>query len=255
MKKNIVKKKLSSNEKVIGTWIRNLGSIYLIQLIAKSGFDFVYIDMEHSSMTMDTVSNLCLNAQLAGLVPIVRPADKLPHLIAKPLDCGAMGLLVPNVETVGEAIRVIQYAKYKPLGKRGVNLQGVHSNFIRLEGKYFTNFMNKESIIIVQIESKKGIKNIHDILAVEGIDGAVIGRNDLSLDLNIPGEVHHSLVNDAVNKLIKECKEINKYPGLLVNNIDEAKYWIEKGIKIIVYSNATNLLLGIYQKIIKELSD
>lgn len=255
MKKNIIKGKLSKDEIVIGTWIRNLRSDYLIQLIAKSSFDFVYIDMEHSSMTIDIVASLCLTAQLSGLVPIVRPADKLPHLLAQPLDCGAMGLLIPNVETAEEAKKVIQYSKYKPLGRRGVYLQGVHSSFIPMEGKYFTNFMNRETIIMVQIESKKGLKNIHDILSVKGVDGAVIGRNDLSLDLNLPGQVHHETVINAVKKLIKTCKKINKYPGLLVNDIDEAKYWIKMGIKIIVYSNTSNLLLKIYQKIIKELKN
>lgn len=253
MKENIVKRKLSQGEVVIGTWVRYLGCNYLINMVSQSGFDFVYIDMEHSSMSMETVADLCSTAQLSGLVPIVRPAGKLPHLISRPLDGGAMGLLIPHVDTAEEAREVVRHAKYHPVGERGMNLVGVHTGFVAPDGQHFIETMNRESLIIVQIESKKGVDNIDAILSVGGIDGAVIGRSDLSQDLNIPGQTNHPQVLACVERMIEACKVHAAYPGLLVNDLKSAEEWIGKGIQIVPYGNATGLLMKAYKKIVSGL--
>jgi len=248
-----MKRKLAQGEIVIGTWIRNLRSNYLVHMIAQSGFDFVYIDMEHSSMSLERVADLCFVAQLSGLIPIVRPAGKLPHLISKPLDCGAMGLLIPHVDIPEEARDIVRYAKFHPLGERGMNLQGVHTGFTVPDGQLFIETMNRESILIVQIESKKGIDHIDEILSVEGIDGAVIGRADLSQDLKIPGQTNHPKVLECVERLIEACKKRSAYPGLLVNDIKGAKEWIGKGIKIVPFGNATSIMMRAYKEIVSGL--
>jgi len=253
MKENIVKRKLSQGEVVIGTWVRYLGCNYLIHMVAQSGFDFVYIDMEHSSVSIETVADLCFTAQLSGLVPIVRPAGKLPHLISRPLDSGAMGLLIPHVDTAEEAREVVRHAKHHPLGERGMNLVGVHTGFAAPDGQRFIETMNRESLLIVQIESKKGIDNIDAILSVEGIDGAVIGRSDLSQDLNIPGQTNHPKVLECVERMIEACQAHGAYPGLLINDLKSAKEWIAKGIRIVPYGNATGLLMKAYKEIVAGL--
>lgn len=253
MKENQMKRKLADGDIVIGTWVRNLRSPYLVHMIARSGLDFVYIDMEHSSMNLETVADLCFAAQLSGLVPIVRPAGKLPHLISRPLDSGAMGLLIPHVDTAEEAREVVRHAKYHPLGERGMNLVGVHTGFAAPDGHRFIETMNRESVLIVQIESKKGIDNIDAILSVEGIDGAVIGRSDLSQDLNIPGQTDHPKVLECVERMIDACQAHGAYPGLLINDIKSAKEWIDKGIRIVPYGNATGLLMKAYKEIVAGL--
>jgi len=253
MKENSMKQKLARGDVVIGTWVRYLGCNALIQMVAQSGFDFVYIDMEHSSMSIETVADLCSTAQLCRLVPIVRPAGKQPHLISRPLDGGAMGLLIPHVDTAEEARTVVRHAKYHPLGERGMNLVGVHTGFSAPDGQRFIETMNRESLIIVQIESKKGIDNIDEILAVEGIDGAVIGRSDLSQDLEIPGQTRHPKVLECVERMIDACKAHGAYPGLLVSEIKSAKEWIDKGIRIVPYGNATGLLMKAYKEIVSGL--
>ncbi len=250
MKENRMKRKLADGDIVIGTWIRNLRSPYLVHMIARCGFDFVYIDMEHSSMDLETVADLCFTAQMSDIVPIVRPSGKLPHLISKPLDVGAMGLLIPHVDTAEEAREVIRHAKYQPLGERGMNLGGVHTGFTPPDGQLFIETMNRESIIIVQIESQKGIDNIDDILSVEGIEGAVIGRSDLSQDLNIPGQTQHPKVLECVERMIDACKRRGAYPGLLVKDVKGAKEWIDKGIQIVPVANATSLLMKAYKEIV-----
>ena len=253
MKENRMKRKLANGEFVIGTWIRNLRSSYLVHMIAQNGFDFVYIDMEHSSMDLGTVADLCFAAQLSGIVPIVRPSGKLPHLVSKPLDCGAMGLLIPHVDTAEEAREVVRHAKYHPLGERGMNLAGIHTGFSAPDGQHFIDTMNREIILIVQLESKMGIDNIDAILAVEGIDGAVIGRSDLSQDLNVAGQTNHPQVIACVERMIEACKTHGAYSGLLTKDVKSARQWIGKGIQIVPVGNATGLLMKAYKEIVAGL--
>ncbi len=250
MKENKMKRKLESGEMVLGTWVRNIRSTSLVHMIAQCGFDFVYIDMEHSSMNLETVSELCFTAQLSDIVPIVRPSGKQPHLISKPLDCGAMGLLIPHVDTAEEAREVVRHAKYQPLGERGMNLAGAHSGFTAPDGQLFIDTMNRESILIVQIESQKGIDNIDDILDVEGIDGAVIGRADLSQDLGIPGQTNDPKILACVERMIAACKAKGAYSGLLVKDVNSAKEWLDKGIQIVPIGNATDILMKAYREIV-----
>ena len=161
-----------------------------------------------------------------------------------------MGLLIPHVDTAEEAREVVRHAKYQPLGERGMNLSGVHSGFAAPDGQFFIETMNRESILIVQLESKKGIDNIDDILAVDGIDGAVIGRADLSQDLGIPGQTNDPKVLACVERMIAACKAKGAYPGLLVKDVKSAKEWLDKGIQIVPIGSATGVLMKAYREIV-----
>jgi 4-hydroxy-2-oxoheptanedioate aldolase len=253
MQENKMKHKLAQGEVVLGTWMVNLRVNALVNMIARSGFDFMYIDMEHSGTSLETIADLCLVAQLSGITPIVRPSGKLPHLLSKPLDCGAMGLLIPHVDTPEEARDVVQHTKYYPLGEKGMPPPGVQTGFTVPDRERFFETMNRETILIAQIESKMGIDRIDEILSVDGIDAAVIGRSDLSQDLKIPGQTKHPKVIECVEHLIEACKKHGTFPGLLVNSIQEAKEWMGKGIKIVPFGNETNILMKAYKEIIDGL--
>ena len=123
MRPNKVKRALNNGEVQIGTWVNTLRTPVIAQIVATAGFDFMYIDMEHSCLSIETVGDLCFAALSVGLVPIVRPAGKDPHLMTRPLDNGAMGLLIPHVDTREEAEGVIRAVKYPPRGERGMNLR------------------------------------------------------------------------------------------------------------------------------------
>lgn len=253
MRNNSVKHALNSGKVQIGTWITSLGTPQITQMLATAGFDFVYIDMEHSAFSIETVGDLCYAALAANLVPIVRPPGKLPYLLSRPLDAGAMGLLVPHVDTKEEAEAVIRATKFPPMGQRGMSLRGVHTGFDKAAGEAYVKSTNRETLLIVQIESRTGIENLEKILSVEGIDGAVIGRGDISTDLGIPGKTDHPDVLKQVEIMVEACRKKNKIPGLLVQDVASAKEWIRKGVRLLPFSNEVTMLIETASKAVKEI--
>jgi 4-hydroxy-2-oxoheptanedioate aldolase len=244
MKPNTVKRALIEGQVQVGTWVNTLATPKITQVLATAGFDFIYIDMEHSGFSIETVTDLCFAALSAGLVPIVRPPAKDAHLLSRPLDGGAMGLLVPHVDTPQEARAVIQAVKYPPWGERGLSLRGVHTGFGQGKGEEYTRTTNVETLVLVQLESKQALENIDKILSIEGIDGAVIGRGDLSIDLGVPGQTEHPEVLRGVDRMIAACRHHNKIPGLLVQTVASAREWIAKGIRLVPYSNEVAMLMN-----------
>jgi len=237
----------------VGTWVNTLRTPQIAQMLSTAGFDFMYIDMEHSSFSIETVGDLCYAALAAGLVPIVRPPGKDPHLLSRPLDNGAMGLLIPHVDTREETEAVVRAIRFPPLGERGVNLQGVHTGFGRANGNEYINSTHAETLLLVQIESDRGVGNLDRILSVEGVDGAVIGRADLSTDLGLPGQTNHPEVVRRVEMMIAACERHNKIPGLLVQDVASAKEWIAKGIRLVPYANEVNLLINAGKRAVGEI--
>lgn len=253
MRRNPVKRALNKGMVQVGTWLTTLRSPQVIQIFKTAGFDFVYIDMEHSSFSLETVGDLCFAALTAGIVPIVRPPAKSPCWLSRPLDAGAMGLLIPNMKNADEAAAVVRAVKYPPLGERGLNLRGVHTGFARADGQQYIRDTNRETLLIVQIESRIGVQNIDEILAVDGIDGAVVGRGDLSNDLGVPGETNHVEVIKCVEEIIAACNRKRKIPGLLVQNVASAREWIKKGIRLVPYSNDVAMLLNTASRAIQDI--
>src|SRR5665648_281471 len=253
LKENRMKRKLKNGDVVIGTWILGIRTPYITKMIANAGFDYVQIDMEHSGMSIETVADLCFTASLSGLVPIVRPSGKAPYLVSRPLDCGAFGLLIPHVDEPEEAEAIVRWAKYPPLGERGAMLQGLPAGFEKRDCKEFVHTTNEETFISVQIESKKGIKNIDSILSVEGVDAAVIGRGDMALDLGFPGQELHPKVIECVEILIDACQRHGKIPCMLMPDMETAAYWIKKGIRHVTFGSEFTILMQTYQKAASDL--
>lgn len=240
---NPVKTALKGDKVQIGTYVEELYCPQLPEILASAGFDFIYIDMEHSSASIETVGTLCASALAHGLMPIVRPPAKEPHLLSRPLDAGAMGLLIPHVDTAEEARKVVRAVKYPPMGERGFKVPNVHRRRFAVENpEEYTRAANEETLLIVQIESRRGLRNLDAILSVDGVDGAVVGRGDLSADLGLMGQMKHPEVSRRVEMTIRACRRRRKIAGLLVPDVQSAKYWIDKGIRLVPYSNEVAVL-------------
>lgn len=237
----------------MGTWVTTLRTPQIAQMIATAGFDFLYIDMEHSCFSIETVGDLCFAALAAGLVPIVRPPGKNPEMLSRPLDSGAMGLLIPHVDTREEAQALVKAIRFPPEGERGINLLGPHTGFTRADGEEYVRSTHSETLLLVQIESDKGIENLDKILSVEGVDGGVIGRADLSNDIGLLGQVNHPEVVKRVEMLIAACQRHKKIPGLLVQDVATAKEWIAKGIRLVPYANEVSLLVNAGAQAVNEI--
>jgi 2-keto-3-deoxy-L-rhamnonate aldolase RhmA len=239
---NPVKEALLGDRVQIGTYVSLFGAPQLPLLLAQAGFDYVIIDMEHSSLSIETVGGLCLGAVQSGLMPLVRPRSANHHDMTVPMDNGAMGIY-RHVDTPEDARRVVEAVKFRPDGRRGSHPVGVATRFEPLRNEEYFRQANDDSMVIAQIETAAAVERIEDILAVPGVDGASVGRGDLSIDLEVAGQQDHPDVLDRVEFVIDACRASGKIPGMKVSKVDEATRWIERGVRLVTYSSEFNLLI------------
>jgi 2-keto-3-deoxy-L-rhamnonate aldolase RhmA len=226
----------------VGMWVLTLSGAEVIWVLARSGVDFVYLDMEHSAFGMDTVAAQLAAAQAAGVTAIVRPPSK-DYPIGRLLDLGAMGVLVPGVEHERDIEWIVAESKYTPVGNRSVATFGPHTRYRPLDDEYLF-WANRETIVIAQFESARAFERIDEILAVPGLDVAVVGRNDLSHDLGVPGSLDGPEVTHYVELLIDRCTAHGVIPGLLVGNASAAVDWLAKGVRWLPVGSEVSALAG-----------
>ncbi|BCB91333.1 HpcH/HpaI aldolase family protein [Phytohabitans suffuscus] len=242
MRVNHVKQELLAGKVRVGTWLHTLGSPELPQILSTAGFDFINVDMEHSSFSLKTVSDLCYAALQAGIVPVVRPPDRQHHLMSRPLDQGALGIYAPHVDTVEDARDVLDAVKFPPVGHRGSQPPSIVTSFRSFDAGRYMPEANAQTMVVVQLESRLALENADAILALPGVDGAVVGRGDLAADLGLGGQRGHPELDRAVEHMIAACARHGKVPGLMVLSVEDGRRWVERGVRMVTYASEMLML-------------
>lgn len=219
----------------IGSWI-TLAHPAIAEIMARAGFDWLVVDMEHSVLTIREAEELIRIIDLCGVTPLVRLSANDPVQIKRVMDAGAHGVIVPMVNSAAEAKQAVAAVHYPPKGRRGVGLaraQGYGTSFDR-----YLDWVNRGPLVIVQIEHIDAVNNMEAILAVEGVDGFIIGPYDLSGSLGVPGEFDHPFMKNAMQRIETVKAASGKAPGIHViePNLDELKSRIEQGYRFVAYS-------------------
>lgn len=211
---NQTKVQLEAGKLALGMGMRVLRTVDAGMIAKTTGFDWLFIDMEHSSMDVDLASQVAVTAMAMGVTPIVRVPGKEHHHASRLLDSGAQGIVVPHVDTVEEAQRVVSHCKYPPIGHR--SLMGVLPQFAYESTPVAeaARVSNEQILVTVMVETPKAIENAEAIAAVPGIDVVLIGTNDLCGEMGIPGQFDHPRVEEAYRKVIAACKKHGKHPGM-----------------------------------------
>ena len=208
-----LKQKLRNRERVFAAWT-SIGHPSITEVFARSGADFIGIDIEHSTISQEQVQRIIAASQAGGTLCLPRIASHNMEMIKRLLDSGADGIIVPTVSTGEEVERLVSWCKYPPKGRRSFGIsrgQGYGFDFDE-----YTSTWNDISSLIVQIESVEGVKNIDAVLANEDVDGVMIGPYDLSGSLGVPGQLEHPSVIEAANKVIRACADSGKGCGTQV---------------------------------------
>jgi len=253
MIKNILKAKLKKGEPVFGTMMQELRSPAVPMILANAGFDFIFIDMEHGAHTMETVADLIKVTRLAGMTPLVRVPDLQYHFIARCLDAGAQGFMVPRIETREQAEKAVAYSKYPPMGERGCSINKGHNNYKGDDLLKFVSNANEENLVILQIERKAAMDDLDNILSVEGVDGAVLGPNDMAVSYGVPNDLNGSLMNDIFTKVVETGKKYGVYTGMHIANLQKLVEWKNKGMQLITYNTDIGFLNAGAAQGLKEL--
>lgn len=236
--KNDLKKRLQNGEKVLGTMITIFDNPEIGKMLKVGGFDYFIIDCEHGSYNYSAVANILALAREAGIPGLIRIPEAKREVVLKYMEMGACGLLLPNTDTPEQAKLLVEYAKYYPLGNRGVSLLRPHAGFEKVDNAVeYMKKINEETILMAQIESPRGVGNVEKILDVEGIDAAFIGPNDLSQSLGIMGQTSHPDFIAAVDRVIDAARQKGKYSGIHLNTVEALEPWLAKGMTLNLWAN------------------
>ena len=230
--KNAILEKFRRGEPSLGI-ISHLLSAPAIEVLAYTGMDYVLIDLEHSPIGAEHAAQLVGVAQGAGLAPLVRVDGIERSPILKMLDAGAAGLVVPQLETVEQARKLVSYAKFPPLGNRGYcptrdGGWGSGSCYERGMDSYMAE-ANASTLLIPQCETAGCLEHIEEIAAVEGVDGIFIGPFDLSIALGIPGQFGDPLLTEGIERVRRACAAAGKLCIMYAGSGEAAKRYFDQG--------------------------
>jgi 2-keto-3-deoxy-L-rhamnonate aldolase RhmA len=241
MQDNAVKRRLADGGVALGTMVFEFGTTGIARIAAAAGAEFVVFDMEHNGWSIETVRTLFATARAAEVVPMVRVPAAEYHLLARPLDVGAMGLMVPMVESAAQARRFVEYSKYPPVGRRGAGFGMAHDDYRTGNIVEKMAHANRELLLIAQIETAAGVEHVEEIAGTDGIDVLWIGHNDLSTSLGIPGEMRHPRYLEAVERVRSACQDHRKALGFMASSIEEGSRLIQWGARCIAYGGDIHL--------------
>jgi 2-dehydro-3-deoxyglucarate aldolase/4-hydroxy-2-oxoheptanedioate aldolase len=231
LRENTVKRTLAAGGIAVGTMVVEFATPGIARLAARAGADFVLFDMEHTGYSFERMRWVLAAARASAVVPFLRVPDSAYDLVARGLDVGALGLMVPSVESAEEARAVVDAARYPPLGRRGLGL--VFRDDWHPDGVPATlRERNEETLVIVQIETAAGLEAVEEIAAVGGVDLLWIGHFDLSASLGIPGDFEANEYRSAVVRILGAGKPV----GIVCAGVEEGRSAIERGFRCIGYS-------------------
>jgi len=210
--RNSLKERLAQGEVASSMTVRLSRSIEIAQIAATAGFDSLYVDLEHSSLSLETTSQICCAALTCGIAPLVRVAQV--ELIQRVLDGGALGIIAPDVRNAGQAREIVRAAKYPPQGERGFASVIAQLQYRSVPTRELYKAVNNATMVIVQFESAEAVDRADEIFAVDGVDMALFGTNDLTADMGIPGDYENSRVRDAYARAIAAAKKHSKHVGV-----------------------------------------
>lgn len=230
-----LKAKLKRGQLCLGTWV-TLGHSSIAEVFAKAGFDWVVVDLEHSTISIEQAGELIRTIDLAGVSPLVRLTSNDTNLIKRVMDAGAHGIVVPNVNSPEDAKTAVAGTRYAPRGHRGVGLARAQKY-----GPGFTDYLEWQKdgpIVIVQIEHQSALDQLEKIFTTPGVDGFIIGPYDLSCSMGMPGEFERPEFISAIKQILQAGIRVGCPAGIHIVEPDpeRLRQSISEGYRFIAYS-------------------
>lgn len=253
--KNLLKEKMDQNQQVLGTFFES-GSISLAECLGHTGLDFFIVDTEHGPFDVESTADFIRAAELNAITPLVRIKEISRSAVLKMLDIGAKGLIIPCVETVEEVKNLVEYGKYFPLGKRGfapARAAGFgFKEFAKNVPTYFET-CNRETLLIPQCETLGCLKNIEEIVNIDGVDGIFVGPYDLSIAMGKPAQFDNPELIEAIQLILETCRKAGKYSFIYGGTPEKVSQYFADGFQGVTYSMDTIIYTQAFQKITAEL--
>ena len=249
-----LKKKFLNRKPIKGAMIFDFFSPGIPYVIKNSGCEFVIYDMEHGGLTLNKFKELSLISRGIGLNPMIRIPEISYNYISRSLDLGANGIMIPMVNNQKEALEILKYSKYPPLGRRGAGFGFAHNEYKKENPIDVMEHANKTLINIIQIENESGLENIEKIAKIDDVDCLWVGHFDLSNFLGVPGQFASKSYLDAINKIIKAGEKYQKSLGIMVSTKQEMNFYSNLGFNVIAVGTEMSLLTDKISSLIENKS-
>ena len=253
---NRIREKFLNHELSVGTFTQ-LTSTVAVEALGRTGLDYVLIDTEHSAVGIEFLSSAITAADAAGIVPLVRINDIARSKVLQPLDYGAQGLIVPAVETVEQVRRLVEYAKFPPVGNRGfcpTRDGGYGYDEVSMQGTdvYFAH-ANQETLLIPQCETVGCLDHIEEITAMDGVDGIFVGPYDLSVALDKPAQFDAPEFQSALDRVLAACRAAGKPCFIYAPNSAAAQAHLDRGFNSVAVGMDTIMCVEGFRQLLGEL--
>jgi 2-dehydro-3-deoxyglucarate aldolase/4-hydroxy-2-oxoheptanedioate aldolase len=217
----------------VGHMIMEFGTRGVAKILEAAGVDFVLIDMEHTGFDPSDVADLVAWFKATSIAPFVRVPQGLYHFLARTMDAGALGVMVANVESGEQARSIVNAVKFAPLGNRGLGLGTAHNDYVSPDAVPYFEYANRNTTVICQIESVKGVANLDAIASTPGVDVLWVGHWDLTQSMGIPGQFHHPRFLEAMRAVVEAARKHGKLAGIQPGSEQQAAEWLGIGYNVI----------------------
>ena len=235
MKTNRFRQVRATGQVPVGQMIWEFGSRGIARMMEICDLDFAIIDTEHAAFTSAELADLIAWFGGTTVAPFVRVPEIAYHLLARTMDAGALGVMVPNVKTAVEARAIVDAVKYAPLGQRGIGLGGALTAYRTVEPAAFLEESNANTTVICQIESVEGLANLEAIAATPGVDVLWVGHFDLSQSMGVPGQFHDPRFLDNLRQVVAVCAAHGLGAGIQPGTIEQGREWLALGFDVLSY--------------------
>ena len=246
-----LKNKITSNEQMRGAMIFEFFSPGIPIILKNAGCEFIIFDMEHGGLSLEQFKTLATISNANKIAPFIRIPEVSYNYVARALDLGASGIMVPMINTPEDALKIVNASKYPPQGKRGAGFGFAHDNYINQSPLSYIKKANNHNINIIQIETKTALENVREIASIDGVDCLWVGHFDLTNFLGIPGDFTSKIYLNAINEIIDAADAYKKSLGIMVNNKQELETYTKLGFNMIAVGTEMNILFRSISQILK----
>lgn len=240
---NRIKSELDKNNVVCGCMVAEVRVPTIGMILESAGLDFFIIDMEHGSFSYETANDIIVACRGLNIVPFVRVPCIEREAFQKPLDAGALGLLLPRIETREQIEKALEFVRYAPMGSRGLSLRRAHSGFSKHDPAEFTARANNNIILLVQIETKRGVENIEEICNPGGIDVLFVGPSDLAQSYGSNGAEQ---VEKAVERVVQVGKKKGIATGIHHSSLPYLMSCVADGMRFVSVNTEVGAIISVF---------
>jgi 2-keto-3-deoxy-L-rhamnonate aldolase RhmA len=241
---NHLKNKLLAGELAIGMGVVHLRGMNTAGIAEACGFDWLFIDMEHNAMSIDTATQMSVAALPTNVTPLVRIPGHEHYHASRALDGGAMGIVAPHVDTPEQARAIVNACKFPPLGHRSLTAPAPQLGFAPKSVAEAIEILNANTLVVIMLESPEAIDNADAIAAIEGVDALLIGTNDLCAEMGIPGQFGHEKVLAAFERMIEATTKhgISAGMGGIYDQVLTEKI-VQMGVRLLLAGSDASFLM------------